>query len=605
MKIQKKTLIVGISTFFSIVIASYLWDFIKLPYYETEIIGEYSINKYNANNEILRYLFFILFPVLIFLILQIIFNKITFYNLISQINIKKNKNLDSTNFNHLIKFIVIFLILLEFFSIDFTVSKLDLFHEGQKLSSAYKSYLDGSLWSGSYVTISIFYETLSSKLIWNLFDQISIGLMRFAEIFYILICKILLVLIIFKIAQFSKLKSHYKNLFFIICSLILTQKLFDYNIERNDAEYLLFREFPILLLCYLFFIIISKKEINKIAVITIGALSILSILWSIDRGIICNILIFFIFFYFLLIKDFLNSLLLLSSALFFWALSSFFLGNEFNFFLNNTLSVLKEINYIHGVIHAQPFSSDIESLRFSKVLIAIILCLIISLNIFIKNKDYASQFKLAMLFIAIISFFTYGYNIGRSGGVHLKEVFGYSIMFLTLFYINNFFFYIQNKKFSIRFKKIYNNYILFFTIMIFTSLINVDLQKINKFNQRFSKYINLNDSFFLSDNENIFLEETQNTIDKYNCVQLFTNEVAFLYLWRTKNCSKYYLVFALGSHNIQKKLINDLKNTDLIFSTKYDDLGHPSYKLPIVNQYIKNNYVSHISQFNKIILKKK
>ena len=136
---------------------------------------------------------------------------------------------------------------------DVTVSKLDLFHEGQKLSSAYKSYLDGSLWSGSYVTISIFYETLSSKLIWNLFDQISIGLMRFAEIFYILICKILLVLIIFKIAQFSKLKSHYKNLFFIICSLILTQKLFDYNIERNDAEYLLFRELPILLLCYLFF----------------------------------------------------------------------------------------------------------------------------------------------------------------------------------------------------------------------------------------------------------------------------------------------------------------------------------------------------------------
>ena len=123
MKIQKKTLIVGISTFFSIVIASYLWDFIKLPYYETEIKGEYSINKYNANNEILRYLFFILFPVLIFLILEIIFNKITFYNLISQINIKKNKNLDSTNFNHLIKFIVIFLILLELFGIIVSLVK--------------------------------------------------------------------------------------------------------------------------------------------------------------------------------------------------------------------------------------------------------------------------------------------------------------------------------------------------------------------------------------------------------------------------------------------------------------------------------------------------
>ena len=51
------------------------------------------------------------------------------------------------------------------------------------LSSAYKYYLDGSLWSGSYVTIGIFYETILNKLIWDLFDVESIGLKRFTDIF--------------------------------------------------------------------------------------------------------------------------------------------------------------------------------------------------------------------------------------------------------------------------------------------------------------------------------------------------------------------------------------------------------------------------------------
>ena len=605
MKIQKKTLITSIFTFISLVIATYLWDLIKLPYYETDIVGEYSSNKYNANNEILRYLFFILFPLLVFLSFEIYFNKLSLNNIISQIDTKKNKYSESKNLNHLFKFIIILLILFQFFSMDFTLSKLDLFHEGQKLSSAYKSYLDGSLWSGSYVTVSIFYETLSAKLIWNLFDQISIGLMRFAEMFYILICKILLILIIFKIAEFSKLKSYYRDLFFIICSLILINKIFDYNIERNDAEYLLFRELPILLLCYLFFIIISNKEVNKLIILIIGSLSVLSILWSIDRGIICNILIFFILLYFLIIKNFLDSLLLLFSIIFFWFLSSFLLGNEFNFFLNNTFSILKEINYIHGIIHPQPFSSDVESIRSSKVLIAIILCLMISLNYFIKNKNFSPQFKLGMLFIAIISFFTYGYNIGRSGGVHLKEVFGYSIIFLTFFSINHFLLFFQRKKIFTKLKANYNNFILVFTIIIFTFFMNISIHKIFKFNQRFSKFVNLEDSFFLNDNENIFLENNQNKINQYDCIQLFTNEVAYLYLWRIKSCSKYYMVWSIGSEKLQKRLINDLKESDLIFTTKYDNLGHPIYKLSLVNLYIKNNYVNYTTQFNKMILQKK
>ena len=79
MKIQKNNLIIILSLFLSIMFSSYVWDLIKLPYKEVNIIGVYAENKYNAFNEILRYLFFILFPLVIYLSLQTHFNEFSFY----------------------------------------------------------------------------------------------------------------------------------------------------------------------------------------------------------------------------------------------------------------------------------------------------------------------------------------------------------------------------------------------------------------------------------------------------------------------------------------------------------------------------------------------
>ena len=70
------------------------------------------------------------------------------------------ENIYKNNFiiNYSFVLILLFLIL-EFLSLNFPLNKLDFVHEGQNLSSAYRSFLDNSLWSGSYVTIGIFYET--------------------------------------------------------------------------------------------------------------------------------------------------------------------------------------------------------------------------------------------------------------------------------------------------------------------------------------------------------------------------------------------------------------------------------------------------------------
>ena len=90
MKIQKENLVIVLTLFLSIMFSSYVWDLIRLPYKEVNIVGVYAENKYNPFNEILRYLFFILFPLVIFLSLQIYFNKFSFKNLIPQLQINED-----------------------------------------------------------------------------------------------------------------------------------------------------------------------------------------------------------------------------------------------------------------------------------------------------------------------------------------------------------------------------------------------------------------------------------------------------------------------------------------------------------------------------------
>ena len=62
--------------FLGIVISTLVWDLIKFPYDSENLInGNYSANKINPLNDTVRGLFFIFFPILIYIISQINFNK--------------------------------------------------------------------------------------------------------------------------------------------------------------------------------------------------------------------------------------------------------------------------------------------------------------------------------------------------------------------------------------------------------------------------------------------------------------------------------------------------------------------------------------------------
>ncbi len=590
MKNQKKIFFEVFIISLSILFSSFVWRYISIPYTSTDIIGNYSNNNYNQNNDLLRYLFFISFPLTIFIIARFYQNKnsirIFLYNL-KNISTPNNKD----NFLNLLFITFIFFIFFEFLSIEFISTSLDFYHDGQRMSSAFKSYFDNSLWSGSYITVGIFYETIATKFSWNFFDIISVGAARFVEIFLVLINKILLTIFAFQISKNSELKIILKCLFFL-CNFIIFQNLINYNL--GEVDLLTFRELPILLLLVVFPYIIKKNQSSHIFIIFIGILSLPTLFWGLDRGIVFNILILLIVFYLIIVNRYLRAFLLLLSILFSWLVFSYFLGNEFDYFLSNSFLILQEINNIHGIIHPIPFSDEPNSARATKGLLFIVISIILSLSLFFSTKHkYCYYLKSILLLISICCFLSYLNAIGRSDGPHIRSAFGYPVIFFSTFILINFFQFFENKRnlFSL------NNYktkvIIFLSIVIIIFLnFDIKIKNISSFLNRLQLYVNLKDSEFISEEYSMFISDVEMTLKNQECVQLFTNNAALLYLLRKKSCTKYYFVWSVGSIDLQKRFIAELEDTIFIIDDDPQQLNSysPYYKLPTVSKFIKSNY---------------
>ena len=589
MKFQKKNIYFILLISCSIFIASLLWPLINFSTTNSDIVGVYSQNNYNSLNDILRYLTFILIPVSTYLIWKSFFEKKNLKEFFLNFIIF-DKEIYTQKKIYFVQISIFIFLILEFFSLNFSINELDIYHEGQRLSSAFKSKLDGSLWSGSYVTVGIIFETLGTKFIWEFFDKESIGLMRILDLFYVLFTKFLLIFLSLEISKNLKISFFSQTLFFIASSLIFL-KTIDYNSQSVDL--ISFREIPIILTLILFIRSFNNNSNFNSSYLVIGFLSIFCFFWSIDRGVVQNLLIIFIFIGLILNKKFLDFFTLFFSILFFWILFYFILKDEFYFFINNTLSIIYEMSNIHGIIHPLPFSDDKNSSRATKNLLSILFSLIISLSLFFKNdKKFTHKFKIILFSISIISFFSYIYALGRSDGPHLKQTFGFSIIFFTT-YIFYYLLYFSENKFNLYFSKNFNKFlfVLPFLLIFFLSL-NIKFNEIPNFTKKFNEYINFEDKKFLSIEDKEFLNLTSKVANKQKCIQLYTNDVALLYLLKLPSCSKFYFIWSIGSLKNQKEMIKEMHNTNLIISNgRTDHWGIPlNIKYPLLSSYINKNY---------------
>jgi hypothetical protein len=611
-KNQHKTILIVVLTVVSVLLASLTWDYINfsIPNINELGRGHYIENNYNQSNEILRYLTFIFLPLATFLSLMIYCKKIEINNFFIQLKSSEStKEINNTSINFL-KFLIIIFLLCEFLSLDLKPRELDLLHDGQKLSAAFKSYSDGSLWSGSFMIIGLFVEILNTKLMWEIFNHQSIGLMRYAIIVYVLFCKVTLVLIAYKITVISKLKFFYKEIFFVILSLIFLS-LINYDGNRRGYGNIIFRDLPILIFTLIFFdFLIDKSQFIKL-ILVLAPFSILSVLLSLDRGLIYNILLILFCIFLIINKKIKHLSFLLIATLFFWILTFILLGNEVDFFWKNSLYMLTDMNYVHGWIHPTPFSTEGGSTRATKTLIFILFNLIASFFLFSKRiNNFPINLKISLLFLSTLSFLSYVYALGRTEVHHLRESFGYPIIFVSILILFIFLRFFSTKSHNIIEYKKYLFFFLFPIFILFNYLIfEIKPNNIYNYKSRFVNYIYLEDKNFLDKETINFIKNSRKYIGNYKCIQNFTNDVALNYLLRKENCSKFYMVFSLGSKKTQNELIKNLGKTDIVVAYKerkelffYKD--EPNYKLWIVRDYIKENFDIIYEENDRIILKR-
>ena len=316
---------------------------------------------------------------------------------------------------------------------------------------------------------------------------------------------------------------------------IIFISLIDYDKGRFGYKNIIFRELPILIFAYVFmdYLIDRSKEIKSS--IFLAPLSVFSIMLSIDRGLIFNILIIFFFIFLLINKKYRHFFILLISILICWLAIYILLVDEFSFFLENSLYIISEMNYVHGWLHPTPFSSQPGATRATKTLFFILLNLIISFYIFSKKEDFFSNnLKIVLLFFSFLSFLSYVYALGRTEVHHIRESFGFPIIFISIFIVYSFLKFISNINFTKLKNKHFKLILILFIILLPLSIIDINFNKIINFKSRLVSYIYLNDKIFLKQDDIKFINNVKSIVAKNNCFQNFTNDVALNYLLKRK-----------------------------------------------------------------------
>ena len=161
MKILKQIYFI-IFIIFSIFFSNFIASKINISLEFNSIVGEYSKNDYHPINDFLKFIVYIFLPLIAFITAKFYLDNKVFDNFFSNLNLK-TKIYSFDVYIYIYFLTIIFLIIIELLSVQFPLNTIDFFHEGQKLSAAYKSKIDSSLWSGSYVVVGIIFDSIITK----------------------------------------------------------------------------------------------------------------------------------------------------------------------------------------------------------------------------------------------------------------------------------------------------------------------------------------------------------------------------------------------------------------------------------------------------------
>ena len=588
----------------SVFLSKFFWGWIDIDYTkEFEIPGEYSKHKYNPINESIRYVTFISMPLIVYLVCIKIFKGQEIKQIKEIFYYDNSKTFYVTKNNLLVLCFLSFsaLILLDFLSVNLPLHTIDTLHEGQWLTPGINYLKKGGYWIDSYITIGFFHEILNVLIGFKIFDIFSIGSSRFSILLSILVFKFILIIFIYKLTVIQKLTENFKILFFVLISLIaLSMTSFSFY----NSGILHYRDLPLILFLILLIPIISNEKMVIFYCFLIGAMSTISMLWGLDSGAYLNLTLASLILFLIIKKDFDKSVWIILGAIITWILFYKIFGQEeFKSFFYNTKEIYQSMDWIHGIIHPEPFSSDQHSARATKILLILILSGLLIINInFFKYQNILNEYKVLLIFIFIISIITYKTALGRSDGPHIRSVTGLPLLLLCIITLNLIFdFILKNKKYLKIFQNVANfkNTLIFmFILLSIFFLPNLNFQNIISFKSSVKNYVNLSDEFFLTERQNLLIKRYNNLTIEDKCVLIFTYDAAIPYLLKKPSCNKYYFVWNIGNKKNQNLFIKSIENRKPNFILLGGDYKNPitiglepHERLPIIHNFIIKNYL--------------
>ena len=584
-----------ILAFLGIIISTFVWDLIKFPYDNENLInGNYSANKINPLNDTIRGLFFIFFPLVIYIIAQINFNK---SNLLFSLN-TNNENFIRQSANNIevniISLIIFIFIIFEFFSLNYQnfISKIDVHHEGTLLSAPVNYYFKNKLWLGTHYdygfignNISIFFSYI--------FGEYNIGVNRFSKIGLILLNKFLIILLCRKIVINI---SEFRNkglIFFIFCLSCLSLASFYEDVTPFHQRIFVF------LIFFLFLIeVLTSVEKNKFISILVGLFSSISILFYIDIGTYINALILLTIIFLLYQKDFKNMFYIFLGSILSWLIFYLIIPNEeINEFIYQYIFIINVSDYLLGIEFPKPFSDG--ATRHTKALLMIIISGIFLFNyLFNKKINETSSSKVILLFIFVSSVIFFKSGLMRSDGPHIKYTSGF-YTFVILFFIYYYLYkLIKNNKVYIKIENFFfqRKYLFSLVVIILCAGIflknSTNIKNIFNLEKNFYALTNVSDDVFLTSEYKEFIEYFKKISINDDCVQQFTDDNSLPYFLNKPTCTQFYVNSHIINGWTEKKFINQLKksNPEYIIYTSEINWFKERNNAPNAEEYILNNY---------------
>ena len=618
---MRKYLPIIISSFF-LLISILCWDKITLPYDESNSIrGQHYLNKFNPQNDLLRFILLIVPAVVVYLAIYLKVDKFTYnfkkkskdYFLNNSLKKNEKKNLG----NYFFFFTIV--IILEFLTFDFqSAFVIDTFHDTVFLTPPTNYLINKEFFSSTLYDYGLTGNNLG-LVFYYLFGFYTLGSINFIKLILILFIKLFLVLISKRLIEYINFEHFYKKLFFILFTFIIISLPNYYDLSSNFSPRSLLYLIAVLLIGSS--LIIKKNK--EIKFFLLGVFSVISLFWWFDIGFYINFLLILLSIYLIIHSEMRNFLFLVLGISLSWVLFLIFVpSNELKDFFLNLKFIINTTDYLIGLEYLKPFSEN--SFRWTKALLIIFFSCIFLINFnFSKKLNLNANLKIFLNLIFVSGIILFKSALTRSDVYHLKYSAGlYTLVFIFIItYL--LFFYLKEKKFVINYLKSINNKkkdrmilsaFIALSLLFLSGSLNTKNQ--NSIEKNFTNLINFNSNIktlIYKNTESHLIERDLLALQKYrelslkdSCLQYFSDDNFFPYFINKPTCTKFYLSNQILTNFSEDEFILQLKKsmpniilykspTKLLFN--YDNLQN-------ARKFIRDNYEFY-ENFNGFIFYQK